>query len=261
MNITKKILLCTILLLNLSCSIKEDREDCPCILTINISDCGRFDESISLRGWTGTGYAFEKDINVRDNPEDFKVYVKKGDISYIAYNPCDNMIVTNSTITTKAGEQADSIFIYRTDIDCSGETAYDRVLLNKHFSTFHFDFISESESDSGISSIAIEAGFNGINMNEMMSCEGTFLYKCGIVNGKCDVRLPRQRDGHPINMKIFKGEKEIDSINISPLLEEDNFTWSKTDLDDVWLRFNYGTQDYEITIKEWEQGISYPEII
>lgn len=255
-------ILCSILLiLGSSCSVKEDRIDCPCILTIDLSDCGRFGNEVWLQGWTGGENVFKKHIDVRDFQDGLRLRVTKGYVHHLACTSLPSMNINRSAIITKAGMQADSIYAYLSDIDCSGENAYDRVLLQKHFSTISISFNQENGFDPGVTKVVFTAPFNGLRLDDMTPEEGKFSFESEIVDGKCDVRLPRQKDGHRITMAVFRKEKTIEIIEIDTLLEESGFSWEKYNLDDAHLEFDFGRQSYQISIEEWQSGSSYSERI
>ena len=47
-----------LLLILSSCSVKEDRDVCPCWLQIDLSTCSHYTDLVSLKGWTGERAVF-----------------------------------------------------------------------------------------------------------------------------------------------------------------------------------------------------------
>ena len=45
-----------------SCSIKEDREPCPCVLEIDFSECPLYKEAMTLQGWREEASCFSESI-------------------------------------------------------------------------------------------------------------------------------------------------------------------------------------------------------
>ena len=59
------------------CSVKEDRDGCPCWLQIDLSTCSHYAESVSLKGWTDSGSVFGVQVVKEDFAPDHEEEVPR----------------------------------------------------------------------------------------------------------------------------------------------------------------------------------------
>lgn len=249
-----------ILFLLSACTVKEEREDCPCILTIYMPESFLDDNKLLIKGWTGNETLFSDKVDIRDYPEGQEKRVPKGSVEYFACSNLSNSHLDGTRIITSKGKQADRIFAYSTSLDTSSETAYDRIFLHKQFATLHITFGKKYGNDPGISDVEIDAGYNGIDILGMRPLEGDFHYNAKAQDNGHEIRLPRQGDGR-IQMKILRNSTLIDTLELDTILKENGFSWEKEDLDDIWLDFDYGRHTVTVKTEEWVGTEPYAEVI
>ena len=107
-----------------SCSVKEDRGDCPCWLTVEA------DNTVSVNGWFGTRSLFKVNGGFIDKK------VPRGLVDVVA---------NIGSFSAPEGQQMDSLFARRIPVDTDGESAFARVTLCKNFATIELDFKDEDD--------------------------------------------------------------------------------------------------------------------
>ena len=95
-----------------SCSVKEDRGDCPCYLTVDA------ERAVSVDGWFGARSLFNVNGGFVDRQ------VPRGIVDIVA---------SHGRFSVPEGQQMDSLFARRISVDTDGESAYARVTLCKNF--------------------------------------------------------------------------------------------------------------------------------
>lgn len=256
--------LCTSLMLCLlvltSCSVKEDRSDCPCILTIDLSSCQDDMEPMSLKGWMGSSILFEKKARGKDYPEGVKIMVPRGNVSYSVHSAVPSYHKTGSTISCPTGSQGEPLFAYRQTVVAAGEKAYDKVILHKQHAVLNLSFGLPDGDSSGITKVIIHAPYNGMSIHDLSPVKGSFSCSASESDGFFSIVIPRQGKGSII-MEAYAGNELVRFEDIADILEINEYNWEAEDLDDVWIDFDMGTGDYTIEVEEWEEGASYPGII
>ena len=107
-----------------SCSVKEDRGDCPCWLTVEA------DNTVSVNGWFSTRSLFKVNGGFIDKK------VPRGLVDVVA---------NIGSFSAPEGQQMDSLFARRIPVDTDGESAFARVTLCKNFATIELDFKDEDD--------------------------------------------------------------------------------------------------------------------
>ena len=142
----RKIILAA-LLAACSCSIREEREGCPCILTITSDRESVWhytippEESVYRQG---IPYPVNLKISMGgyiayDNPGAFpstqkeeKIEIVKGQALVTYHTTLVNAVENRDGITIAKGQQWDRLFIGRDNVFCEGETARDTLLFPDH---------------------------------------------------------------------------------------------------------------------------------
>lgn len=260
MKKTLRLFLSVSILVFSACSIKEDREGCPCILTIDPTHTTIITDYLSIKGWTGNRSLFGNNIAVKDYPDGLKVKVPKGSVTYSACSQLNSSLTTGTVIQTPPGQQADSLYAYSTTVNTSGETAYDRVILHKQFMTLNISFGKIQGLESNITEVIIQADYNGMNTDGLTPVKGDF--RCSAVekNGMFSVRLTRQGEGQ-ITMKAYSEGILVKSGDIGKELNDHGYFWSAEDLDDAWIDYDLGITEAQVGIEDWRDGTTYVKII
>ena len=120
-----------LLLILSSCSVKEDRDVCPCWLQIDLSTCSHYTDLVSLKGWTGERAVFGVHIPGEDFTQVHEEEVPRGMVSYCAHSLPGSYGLSGMIVVVPEGEQSPRLYAYRADVPAYGETASDRVSLHK----------------------------------------------------------------------------------------------------------------------------------
>ena len=205
--------------LSSSCSIKEDRDPCPCVLDIFLEDSGDHAERLALSAWDGTGRLFLDRIDTDKYPDIYQKKVPKGFLNVCAYGGVGYMALKGDRLIIPEGYPCDPVWAYRGDIlDATGETAEDHVTLHKQYAVIHIRLDSLGR-DTGGAILRAVGTVNGLDISTLEP-----------VKGKGKIRLGQRH----ITYDPSQVEAEVEDIStlLDPLLKE------------VW-----GEQMYRIKLK------------
>lgn len=245
------------------CSIKEDREPCPVYLSVGFSDRESITHSVGLVGWNGEGPLFHSVIDVKEYDPYWVKAVHRGFVSLSAYTGAESSYVSDRRMVIPMGHQADSLYAFFREVDCTGDDAYVDVVFRKQFCTVHLDLNQKEERLSRFRFL-VEGGTCGFNLDSFAAVEGPFSCSPSARPGETivDFRIPRQVDSSlKITMWFLNEEtNQYDLIGEYPLGEmiaKTGYNWKEESLQDVYVKIGIAFEYFEISIGGWEDGVVF----
>ena len=219
-----------------SCSIKEDRSDCPCYLTVDA------ERVISVDGWFGTKSLF----NVIGGFVDRQV--PRGIVDIVA---------SHGRFSVPEGQQMDSLFAKRIPVDTDGESAYARVTLCKNFATIELDFKDEDDGRTDYDLLATGT-ISGVDARSLNPEEGSFSFvPAPNTDGRgYAFRVPRQKD-ETLKLLLSKDGNIVETIDLGYLVAKTGFDWKAESLGDIAILCALPAHTFTITVKEWEGPVTF----
>jgi len=250
-----------------SCTrIKEDRSDCPCILTLEFSQVPQRvkDQGIMV-------YVTDRDGNLvvdqtftsedyDKGSESVSVKVPKGDVQIAALGGWSAITssANSMSVNLPSGNEADSLFLHTRKMACLGETALDRVDVHKQWCTL--TLVIEGVSPGFDYDYALSGNWSGLALSDFSPIAGDFLCKARQIDyGILQVRIPRQGDSS-LTLGLSQTETRGDgstsncSIPIGEMVSQTGYDWSKTDLEDLTITIDYSLQSGTFTVVGWTDG-------
>ena len=120
-----------------SCSIKEDRSGCPCVLTIDASDIRADEISIIC---SNTSQLLKTVLIPIETGPILEINVPRGHVNVATYTGNEFSKDQNDTLVIPYGKEADCIYANACQINTDAETAYTRIALNKQFARISLEF-------------------------------------------------------------------------------------------------------------------------
>lgn len=240
-----------------SCSVKEDRDECPCWLQIDLSTCSHFADRISLKGWTTSSPVFGVQVLSDDFSSNHEEAVPRTMVSYCASSGLDDNHSSGMSVLIPEGGQSDRLYAYRADIQAYGETVYDKVSLHKQYAAVA---VKIGDDDSGYT-VKVKSRWNGLDLIFLKPMPGSFEFIPEKNEEKVwYFRLPRQGDDTLV-MEITDASGYTYPYELGNLIRESGFDWSAEDLDDIMIGVDYHTGQMTIEVIPWEDSLIYDEII
>lgn len=221
-----------------SCSIKEDRNDAACWITVTA------DNSTSLSAWFGSQRILD---NHQGGLEDHMV--PRGIVDLEA---------SVGDFTVPEGQQMNELFAQLIPLETDGEFAYAGVELKKQFATVYLDF---KEEDDGRTSYDLEVAgtVSGADIHTLKPVEGVFRYTpepLADENRGYALRVPRQKD-ESLTLRLLVQGEIVDSIPLGELIRKAGFDWTKESLGDVSILCDLPAHTFTITVMEWEGPVTF----
>lgn len=222
----------------LSCNVvKEERQDCPCILSVHMKD---------LPAWPAALYVNGSPAGAAQRDTVLGVWVSGGTASLTVVS---GAVPTPDSLTVRIpyGLQAPPLYAWRANVDCRGETARADVCLRKHFCTLSLRFTGPPGWGRPLS-VAVRGSVNGYSLDGGHPLEGAFY--C-LLSGSGECRLPRQRAGDPLWLDIVLEDRILRSFPLGLYLEAAGYDWYAPDLEDRALEVDVSVTHIRFASAQW----------
>lgn len=248
---------------SVSCSLKEDRNGCPCHLLIELKNA-EGNENADI-------FVFQSDdenLNDRVVPSAcqnlYVCDVRRKPATLTIIQGLREGIINDGRLMIKDGNDADRLFLHNETLLCGSETVRTTAELHKDWTTLEISLVTEEGATDEIT-IDITGGICGIDLRSGKPLTGNFSCRARLVDSGFSVysiNLPRQKvSGDGILVNVRRGERELFSADISEAIDNSGFDWTKPDLDDIRLHLDYVSASYDIEVTEWDEEIESDRII
>ena len=219
-----------------SCSVKEDRGDCPCWLTVEA------DNTVSVNGWFGTRSLFKVNGGFIDKK------VPRGLVDVVA---------NIGSFSAPEGQQMDSLFARRIPVDTDGESAFARVTLCKNFATIELDFKDEDDGRT-VYDLLATGTVSGADARTLEPVKGPF--SCvpePVTDGRgYAFRVPRQKD-ESLRLELSNNGSPVETIDLGYLIAKTGFDWKAESLGDIAILCDLPAHTFTITVKDWDGPVTF----
>ena len=248
------------LLLAVSCSFKEKRIDCPCWLTIELSDIKRVSDKASIELLKDGEIIYSDMVSWKDIENgQFERTVLKGIVRTSVCSGAARMSSSKAIFT--GGQMADTIWAHTAEVDCTGETAVDVVRMHRQFARVTLRFL-DRESAQGIDALSVSTDCGGLDLMTLSPLPGDWGMALELSDGgTAGFFVPRLRQDGRLVLTVTSAEKEKDEIDLHRLLEDAGYRWDREDLDDVTVGLDFNLGVIGIRIDPWKEGQKYEENI
>lgn len=245
-----------------SCSVKEDRSGCPCLLTVDLSQTldveltppSRWERGLTLALFREELCFRQATLQYEEAEPEWECRVEKGEVGVVGLLGWDAGILTGIEIRYPEGCESDPLYVSSRTVPCFGETARTRLEMEKQFSNVTIEGL-----DSFSAQLQVAAGCNGLNLMTRQALEGSFRFSLSCdPDGICRFRLPRQCSDE-VKILVLDADGHLDNaIPLGTYMTEIGYDWNAPSLADVFIRIDYMTAFLSITVDDWTQVIDFP---
>ena len=253
------------LLTAVSCSVKEDRNACPCYVYVFVDEFVRagFAESV-VNFNVGDSSSSETIELARYTTDGYVRTVPRGTAEVSLVAGISSSIISGGIVMTEYGRESDPLWLSTDSVVCSGDELYITPEPNKQFCRLTLVLLSpdgEPTEDDFI--LKVSGSCNGIDIYTGKAVPGNFCAEATKTgSGVYTVRIPRQLDSE-LTLEIIEENQDEEISCIVDLGKEfmtAGYDWQRTSLLDVGALVDYSNSTVEVSIEDWEKDDSYNEI-
>ena len=258
---------CFLLCAGIGCTVREDRQPCPCYLDLDyrellaavpeLDTAGRVDVLLQDAGsrWT-TQHPLEQ------CPELEEISVEKSRLQVVALvhdKPWLDFLAKGTQVTYEAGNEIDALYAHTDWVDCNEEEARCVLQAHKQFSTLQFT----DEDDGALCrqyNMVIRGTTCGFDAADLSAVEGPYLYTVQEDDGqgRICVRIPRQiRSDLLLEFWEKDAHRLLFSCPVGLYLFAAGYDPAAVDLPDFCLRIDFREALLYLRITDWQDEYIY----
>ena len=254
MNRSTFIMFMTVMLLLPSCFVKEDRDECPCWMTVEMPDRVGHDGSVvlRLRGNSDDGamdYAYKVSESIKADVGILEYEVPRGSIGV--------SVVNSARLVVPVGEQMDSLYGFFKPYHTRCESVKCDVELHKEFCTVSFTLVDEHYESPY--DIEVRGNVSGVSPWDLVPVSGAFKYAPVAEEGVYRLRVPRQVDAS-LEMVMLSNQEIVNRLPLGEYIIRSGYDWTATDLSDVSVALDLEKQQVMVTVSGWD-GIVVMDVV
>ena len=248
-----------------ACSVKEDRGQCPCLLSFitteafaPVADYPDTEWKLTVTGYAEEGKIVEERFGLERARDMWEFPVKKGAVFVTAWLSRTETPVSDGCYRIPSGNQAERIYACCSQIDASGETAIFRVRPHKQYATVTLLDDSGMDVPFGGRTLTVRGHCCGLDLTTLRPIEGPF--ECpaqasdALPERGVQVRIPRQEDAS-LELELADLDTEL-HIPLGEVLFSQPYTPADEDVPDylVWLSVSGSAAwvSSVITVRPWK---------
>ena len=232
------------------CSVKEDRDACPCDLILDLSemdmDCYE-DLRVFITDEFGPVYKSYSDFT--DFWPEYGFSVPR---SVLTVNVCSGeggCFDDLKGVLIPYGEECPRIFMYSSAVDARCEAVREIVNLNKNHCVV--DLYLENDAADSRYELCLKGNVCGYGMNGQ-PVQGEFSFR---PDGNPDrgyrACLPRQSDTS-LMLEIDDGSEVLKTFSLGEYIVAGGYDWTAPDLEDITVHINWTLTSVILTVSSWD---------
>ena len=253
--------LCAALLL--SCSVKEDRAECPCFLTLDLGEvesAGLMGEGLdSLVVTIGAEEEFyvREAFRLRDNVREYSAAVPKSRVDVLVACVAGPSRFDPYGVHIPEGSECPVLYLYGDSFAADEAEMRHTVSLHRNYCVLSVSMKTSFGARARAYRILLEGNVSGYLMDGTPE-EGVFnCFSSPSSDGLCRLRIPRQLDGS-LRLEIdFLDSGEVRTFPVGEYILESGYDWTVPDLEDISLEMDFSRSSLTFTISKWKKTLSF----
>ena len=255
MNRSTFIMFMTVMLLLPSCFVKEDRDGCPCWMTVEMPGQVGDDSAVILRlhGNYDEGamdYAYKVSDSIKADVGILEYEVPRGSVGV--------SVVNHARLAVPVGEQMDSLYGFFKPYHTRCESVKCDVELHKEFCTVSFTLVDEHYESPY--DIEVRGNVSGVSPWDLVPVSGAFKYAPVTEEGVYRLRVPRQVDAS-LEMVMLSNQEIVNRLPLGEYIIRSGYDWTATDLSDVSVALDLEKQQVMVTVSGWDEIVVMDVVI
>lgn len=258
----KPLLILGVAALLVSCSVKEDRMECPCYVSVKTdtqTDC-----LVSFFSPDGTLLGRRTITAAELRTGENYTKIKKGDIHVSVLQNMGGMLLQGSHIVQcQAGMESEPIYSCCIPGTASGEDLLVEGVLKKQHAVVTIVFKNSTE-DVYPYDIRVSSSCNGLDLLSQKGTKGEFVLQPGIdPELKSRFTMSRQLDTEPIYLyfldKLTGGV--VSTLDLSYYIGLTGYDWDAEYLADITITIDYARMSLSIEVADWNEVLTFKIVI
>jgi hypothetical protein len=242
------------LALAISCSIKEERTDCPCRLVLDFSNIDTvLVKSLDVLATCGGKIVFRDSIYAGDFEREYMRDVPHGDVRINVWCVGEERIDDEQGVVIPYGCECPVLYMKSFVADTRGEQCREIVQVHKNYCKLT---VLVEGVDEPLYSLTCKGNVDGYTLDGLPS-KGDFA--CVAYpgdNGDLQAGLPRQMDAS-LALEVDDGTSFLKTFALGEYIIKGGYDWAAAELEDLTITLDYQATYIKITVSGWDKEYFY----
>ena len=244
-----------------SCSVKEDRLGCPCLLELDVSG-GELDRDV-FSVWE-QGLELCDTLRLENGNASYECEIPKGRPTLAVWSGEDRCVRAGTCLTVPEGSEMDEIYAWSEQVDSRAESISRKASLHRQFAYIHLTVAFQSGEESPFL-LRLCGNVAGLDLRSLAPVTGGFAVSfLPVVGDYHRICVPRQKDDSLVLEFRSRSDPQADPEGIFPLgerIRDAGYDWNAPDLSDIYVDLDYVRAGISVRIEEWKKGRVQDETI
>lgn len=248
-NVLYKMLLFLSVFSAAGCSVKEQRDDCPCRLVLDFSetDINEMDK-IRVCLYDGETAVYEKFSHAEDFMPEYVISAPREELELMVFSDDRGWFDVEEGIVIPEGQDCPKLYMYSNRLDTRLDMLRDTVHMHKNHCVM--SIYMEGGASRGYD-LCVKGNVNGYG-NDGRPREGDFSYVPSLDDDSgYVVSLPRQSDSSLL-LEIDDGTEVVKTFALGEYIKSGGYDWTAPDLEDLAVHVNWAVTTVSITVSGWD---------
>lgn len=250
--------LCGFVVFVAGCSVKEDREFCPCRLLLDFSEVDTSVIKYADVLITGENdYGFMDLLGADKFEQEYVVPVPRG-VTEVGVCYCeDGYVLEEGGLRIPYGDDCPRLYMHSSVLDASGEMVCEKVMMHKNYCTMT---VCVRENEGFPFLLDVKGSVDGYGPGGEPSVGGFYYVMNADSDGLFQVTVPRQVD-NSLLLGVNDGTEVLKVFTLGEYLKSSGYDWSALDLEDVTVSLDYALGRIVIEVEGWDKEYTYDVVI
>lgn len=246
-----------------ACSVKEDRQACPCFLTLDFSGVDRQElarqglETMEVLVTDGDGSADYQAWELSERVDEYGVPVSRSGVDIMVVSKDGGRCDADSGLAIEEGEECPVIYMSSGHYVFDADEAGLAVTLHKNYCVITVHIKSSYGIPERPFMIEVDGEVDGYSPDGAPR-EGPFhSLSAPSLDGLCSIKVPRQRDSSLWLVVDFLDSSEIRTFPIGEYIAESGYDWTAEDLENISVEMDFSRTGVETAISKWKKTLSF----
>lgn len=248
-----------VLFLVCGCSVKEDRELCPCRIVLDFSETDvSLSEPLDVRITDGKGFFFMDMVGADEFDREYVVEVPRGTVCIDIYSAAEGFLQEMAGLVIPPGKDCPPVYACSMVLRTVGrEEVREIVRMRKNYCRMEVYVEDEGGFPYGLRVVGSVDGYEAAGKPST----GLFSYMMPTRDdGVFVVNLPRQKDSSLV-LEVDDGAGVLKTFALGEYVVASGYDWTAADLDDITVGIDYAATHLSLTIDGWDKEYIFEVVI
>ena len=246
-----------------SCSISEDRSECPCFLVLDFStlECSSlisqgFD-SLRLELSDRNGFDKSECFALDSYVQEYCVSVPKTGVQVSVICAEEAYAYLDRKLQIPKGMDCPKVYMQTEWMETATDGVRRTVSLHKNWCNIELNMVHPELGSQGMQMVSLEGNICGYDFDGSL-LEGPF-YCLSRMNsdGIFSIKVPRQRDDS-LRLRLYSRDlEELKTFPLGTCIIESGYDWTAEDLEDISVSLDFASSSIKVSTSKWKKTLNF----